>query len=434
MKFEQETNAQTSAIDVLQKKLDQLTFELEESRSKEESNKVKVSALEEVLTRLQDGIAKLENSGTCESVLREQVERLEQQLVVVHENAALLKQELTQLKTKHWRMQKELENAEIDKRILQRESREYEKQIKMLTGEIEMLKKQHEHNEQQKRELLGELNDLKGRVKELECENVAYNHLKEQMLQKQTEIDGLLVKIETIKTETNTLQIEYDSLKNENTRLNSVLDDLKEERQQHINTLENREKELQNMRLNLNALRDACVILENQLVEYERLHDSMREQQATTNADTEKWLENLAKAQEDIRQAKKMANEEKSYRLLSETKCKRLLEDVECVQNELEAAKMRYSELKEYSNGLAEELDVLQRRMADLEVTVNMKERMLEELSAENKVLKEEGSKRLTHLENLRANNYEFKHKIDEYAVRVLFVCLLVCLVQVKTV
>lgn len=72
------------------------------------------------------------------------------------------KQELVQLKAKFWRIEKDLSNAEIDKRIFKRELKEAEDQIKSLTSEIEALKSQiaekakiHESSVTQ----LGEMNE-----------------------------------------------------------------------------------------------------------------------------------------------------------------------------------------------------------------------------------------------------------------------------------
>lgn len=65
------------------KERDALEIRLEEATRREQSNKVKVQTLEELLARLESGVAKLENGSEREELLKEQVERLEQQLVEV---------------------------------------------------------------------------------------------------------------------------------------------------------------------------------------------------------------------------------------------------------------------------------------------------------------------------------------------------------------
>lgn len=398
-----------------QKKLNELSCELDLCEKKleesQENSRIKVEALEDILAHLQNGITKLENSGNSENVLKEQVQRLEQQLIELHENSALLKQELSQLKTKHWRMEKELENAEIDKRILQRECKDFEKQIKLLNEQIDHLKKENEA----KNALLAEIDRLKKRVTALENECVAMDSLKSELHEKQTKIQQLLNDLTTAKTERTALEHKLNLLQNENHDLRGILDDLKREKVDQINLLETKEQELQNTRLNLNALRDACVILENQLVEYERLHDTMCERQATANAKTEMWLENLTKAQEQVKEARKAANEEKSLRLLCETKYKRVSDELDLVQKEQEQTKLRCKELKEHSNDLMNQLNALQEKLADFEVTVNAKERTIKDLCIENKCLKETNSEKLTTLQNYKETNYDLKHKLEEY-------------------
>lgn len=416
-KLQQEIERQQTRINDLTSERDLFEKKLVESRSNEENTKIKVKGLEEVLTHLQNGIAKLENSGSGESVLKEHVERLEQQLIESHENLALVKQELTQLKTKHWRMEKELENAEIDKRILQRESREYEKQIKLLNEEMENLRKQYENKETEIATMLQEIDSLKERVKRLEEECGVMNCLRNELNEKQTKIEQLLYDLAKISNEREHLEHKYNSLQNENCNLQKLLSDLKREKTDQTNLLETKEKQLQNTNLNLNALRDACVVLENQLVEYERLHDAIRQKQIAVNEERGKWLETMTRTQEEVREARKSANEEKSLRLLAETKCKRFVEDWNAMQKEQEETRLRYEELKRHTKDLTEQLNDLQEKFGDLEVTVNVKERALDELMAEVKYLKEANSDKLTLLANFREENYELKRKLEECEV-----------------
>lgn len=397
-------------INDLHQQRDSLEKQLEESLLNEENTKFKLKALEEVLERLQNGISKLESSGSRETVLKEQVERLEQQLVELHENSALLKQELSQLKTKHWRMEKELENAEIDKRILQRELKDCEKQIKMLTEEIECLKRENEEKSK-------EINDLKERMNAVEENCTMVGYLKKELDTKQQKIEALLCDLTKLTNERSNLEKTYVSLQDENANLQRVLDDLRREKAEQSSHLQNTEQQMQNIRLNLNALRDACVILENQLEEYERLCDAMSAKEKAASVEREKLLENLTKTQEEVREAKRAMNEEKSLRLLAETKCKRLADDLQLAQKEKQEMQMRYEELKEHAKGMSEELNVLQGQLSDLEVTVNAKERTVEELSGEVKYLKESNSGKLTLLQNLRESNHELKRKLEECEV-----------------
>lgn len=417
---EENKQQQQGVINDLKQQRDLLEKQLEESVLNEEKTKFKLKALEEVLERLQNGIATLESNGSRETVLKEQVQRLEQQLIELHENSALLKQELSQLKTKHWRMQKELENAEIDKRIMQRESKDFEKQIKILNEQIENLKKENDDKNNEITGLLLQIDDLKERVCVLQEDSKTVVTLTNQVQEKQQKIEILLTDLAKLSNASNNLEEKYVSLQTENSKLCNVLEDLKREKIQNTNHLQNIQQQLQTTQLNMNALRDACVVLENQLVEYEHVLDSMSVKETAANVEREKLLENLAKTQEEVREAKRAINEEKSLRLLAETKTKRMSDDLQSVLNEKEQIQKRYDSVKTNVKDLNEELNNLQERLSDLEVTVNAKERIIADLEGEVKYLKESDSSKLTLLQNLRTTNHELKRKLEESEVRTI--------------
>lgn len=81
------------------------------------------------------------------------------------------------------------------------------------------------------------------------------------------------------------------------------------------------------------------------------------------NSNTEKLIKDLCAAKTEIRDARKLANEEKSLKLLAETNVKRCKEDVECLQNECKSYKDQCVEYKQYSSKLAEELTVLEEKI-----------------------------------------------------------------------
>lgn len=328
---------------------------------------------------------------------------MEQQLIELHEKSALLKQELSQLKTKHWRIEKELENANIDKRILQRESKEYEKQIKMLNSEIENLKKQNEEKNIKITVMSEEIQQLKQRVKDLENDCTKVTAIESKLQEKQNEIRNLEIDLKKVINEREILEQNYDVLKKETIDLQQILNVLKNEKTTQNDLLKNKEKELENTRLNLNALRDACVVLENQLIEYERLYDTVCEKQRA---------DNLIK--EELLQVKRLLNEEKSFRLLAENKFKRAGDDLELIQKERDEIQSRYEELKVNMKDLTEEMNVLQEKVNDFTVDVNVKERTIQELLLEIKYLKENSSSKTTVMHNLRETNCELKRKLDE--------------------
>lgn len=168
---------------------------------------------------------------------------------------------------------------------------------------------------------------------------------------------------------------------------------------------------------NLNALREACTLLENQLVEYENIHDAFETKQKSLNANTEKLISELAQAKEEIRQTKAAVNEERSLKICAETKCKRLAEDIECLKNECSSYKQQCVDFRQYSSNLTDELTSAEEKLTDYEVTIKSYERQISSMMMENKLLKEENSAQLTHLNDIKESNYQLGQQLTEYKV-----------------
>lgn len=158
-------------------------------------------------------------------------------------------------------------------------------------------------------------------------------------------------------------------------------------------------------------------MLENQLVEYEKIHESLEVKQTSLQCNTSKLIAELAKAKEDIQEARKQFNEQKSLRLLGETSCRRLKEDVQCLEKECAAYKQQCIEFKQYSGNLSEELNAAEEKIGDLEVGMKSYERQIVELLSENRILKEENSAQLTHINGMKETNFKLNQLVSEYKV-----------------
>lgn len=118
----------------------------------------KVGNLEELLRRFEHSVTKLEaenislkrsesqesdktNFSTLQeyvqknSFLEQQLKRIEQQLQVARENVASERQAAKQAQSTLWKKEKELSDANLDKRIATREAKTAEEKVKILTDE-----------------------------------------------------------------------------------------------------------------------------------------------------------------------------------------------------------------------------------------------------------------------------------------------------------
>ncbi|XP_018320783.1 citron Rho-interacting kinase [Agrilus planipennis] len=414
-----------------------LATQLEHAQVHIETNVVKVKTLEELLARLESGVSKLENETERENVLKEQVERLEQQLLKAHETSALEKQELSQLKIKCWRMEKSLDNAEIDKRILKRELKEVEDRAKQLSEDIMKLQNQMEDSKKAYESALLELSNLNENLatevmklqssrssledtlkierEKFDKEKSIIDELKSAINSKEKENASLLKKIDSKDSEKKELEFKLEKSQSKINELLHKLDDVIKDKTMTESEMEKYKRELQNTQMNSSALREACSLLESQLVEYEKLHEASMEKEKDFCNRIDKLLNDLSQTKQEVNEAKRQMNEEKSFRLMTETKNKSLQEDVESLQKECRSYKDQCCEFKSYSSTLSDELTLAEERINDLEITIKTLERQIENLYAENQALKEDCSIQLTNLNNSKEMNYDLLRQISEY-------------------
>lgn len=91
---------------------------------------------------------------------------------------------------------------------------------------------------------------------------------------------------------------------------------------------------------------------------------------------------------------------------------------MECLEKECAAYKQQCIEFKQYSGGLAEELNLAEEKIGELEVRVNSYERQIVEVLSENRILKEESSSQLTQLNGMKETNFKLNQLVAEYKVR----------------
>lgn len=189
----------------------------------------------------------------------------------MHESSALQKQELTQLKTKLWRIEKDLQNAEIDKRILQRELKDCEKRNKELSEEIEKIKQHMEENKKIHENALIELNNinenlsdeiykLKDLVKSLEgkfdsekekcdAEKSFVDELKREIHEKERNIASLMRQIDVVQNEKKEIVLKLENSKRETAIMQGKYEAVLKEQDGTKNELMNARRELSNTQL-----------------------------------------------------------------------------------------------------------------------------------------------------------------------------------------
>lgn len=163
----------------------------------------KVSNLEELLRRLEQSVSKLETENASLkaieherpiplkrlgidynkqnyhdkniSQLEQQIQKLEQQLQTANENLAAEQKVAKQAQISLWKKEKELSDANLDKRIATREAKTAEEKIKTLQEDkhrlLEKLKKMEKDEEDKCAKLLKEMESAKASLNEITRES-----------------------------------------------------------------------------------------------------------------------------------------------------------------------------------------------------------------------------------------------------------------------
>ncbi|KAJ8956368.1 hypothetical protein NQ318_015106 [Aromia moschata] len=387
------------------------TRTLEEYKREVEEMKRTVSAMQNDKRAAQLESQLLEEREKCQA-LKKQLQESEN---ILTEN-----QELKELRTKYWRMEKEFGNCKIDKRILERELKDAQAEIKSLNGKIEAFDETLAQRRKAHEAAILELSNINETISmELikakdTCDRLQDKLNNERDKSEEGKRGDQRAEGNNKRQGDSNLDNEIHKRDEEKSKLLESVERLQKEKGELYDELEKARREIENTNLNLAALREACTLLEGQVIEYEKINASSHAKQSELNANTEKLIQDVCKAKQEVQEARKQTNEEKSLRLLAETKIKRMREDIECLQGECSSYKQQCVEYKTYSTTLSDELTVAEEKISDLEVTLKAYERQVDDLRSENKVLKQEVSEYLTQLGKMKEANYKLNHQVGQ--------------------
>ncbi|XP_060533319.1 citron Rho-interacting kinase [Cylas formicarius] len=344
--------------------------------------------------------------------------------------------ELKELRVKFWRTEKELGNCKIDKRILERELKEAQVEIKSLSTQIAEhdqklaeLRKSHEIallelsniNENVSMDLVRAKENIKNLERQVNdekqrsnSEKHLINQLNKELSSREQKMENLNAEIASLRNEKNCLEERCKKDELERFKLMDFIENMQKEKADLQAALDKCRRQVDNSNLNLEALREACTLLETQVIEFERINATHREKESEHNANTEKLIGDLCESKRETQEARKLLNEEKSLRAVTEAKIKRLEEDVKCVENECKSYKQQCVDYKQYSSDLSDELTVAEEKLSNCEVRLNACERQMDQMAVDNKQLKEEISDRITQISQLKDSNYKLNRQLGD--------------------
>lgn len=427
---------------------------LQDSLEKEEEHLRKVGNLEELLRRLEQSVTKLEAENATlkmETISpspdmiskndiikidmhsKEQIGKLEQELQTMKENLNTERQTAKQAQISLWKKEKELSDANLDKRIAIREAKKAEEKIKTLQEEkqklIEKLDYKIKEEEEKSRKLLKELDSAKVSLNDITKESSknkmqadsaqkALTQINHQIEELQSSSSSLRRELDAARKQARLNQDRVDNLNGENKRLSQSIIRHNEEKHELQLKIEKLEQEIKSYEVNTELLKETCTVLEEQLTDYERLTSDHETRENILIQDKMKLQKDLETTEAKLREARSAQNEEKSLRLEAERNIEKLeseTSDIETERNSLIAQRDQYKKLVQELSAQVEELS---NKCGELECDLSEMQRVLEITKAETRVVKEESSQHLTKVHELKEANFvlmnDLQNNIDQ--------------------
>lgn len=431
---------------------------LQVSLEKEEEQLRKVGNLEELLKRLERSVTKLEAenaslkqldeaqaaSSTTRAKTREsssatiahrqaEVEKLEQQLQALKEETAAGKQTAKQAQLALWKREKELSDANLDKRIAVREAKRAEDKVKILQEEKQKLQEtlngKVREEEENSRKLLKELDiaktSLNGITKEASRNKMQADSAQRALTQSNHQIGelqssnaSLRRELDAIRKQTRSNQDRVDSLSTENRRLTQIIAKHNEEKTELESKLAKLDQDIKAYELNIELLKETCTVLEEQLTDYERLTSDHETRENMLIQDKMKLQKELEAAETKIREARVAQNEEKTMRLVAERNVEQLESETSDIETERNSLLTQRDQYKELAQKLSTKVEELCAKCDEMETHILEMNRALEVAKEDSRVVKEESSEYLTRVHELKEANFglmaDLQNSIDQ--------------------
>ncbi|XP_071572923.1 citron Rho-interacting kinase isoform X2 [Temnothorax nylanderi] len=428
---------------------------LQDSLQKEEDQLRKVCNLEELLKRLEHSVTKLEAENATLKQLDEvpsasraaiieaadtkvfhgqgEVEKLKQQLQTLREDLKDEKQTARQAQLALYKKEKELSDANLYKRIAEREAKRAEDKIKMLQEDKQKLQEKLsgkvKEEEENSKKLLKELNIAKTSLNDITKEasrnkmqadsaQRALTQANHQIEELQSSSASLRRELDATRKQMRSNQERVDTLNAENRRLTQTIARHNEEKTELESKLAKLEQDIKGYELNIELLKETCTVLEEQLTDYERLTSDHETRANMLIQEKMKLQKDLEAAETKLREAHLARNNEETLRMVAE----RNFEQLESETSDIDRERISIIEQRDQYKKLARELTIqveeLTMKCGEMECDLSELSRALEAAKGESRVVKEESSEYLTRVHELKEANFglmaDLQNSIDQ--------------------
>lgn len=241
------------------------------------------------------------------------------------------------------------------------------------------------------------------------------NHQIEEL---QSSSSSLRRELDAIRKQMRWNQDRIDNLSSENKCLTQTVARHNEEKTELQFKIAKLEQDIKGYEINIEHLKATCTVLEEQLIDYERLTTDHETRENTLIQDKMKLQKDLEAAETKVREARTAQNEEKTRRLVAERNIEQLeseTSDIETERDSLIAQRDQYKKLVQELSTQVEELTV---KCNEMECELSEMGRVLEAAKTESRIVKEEASEHLTTVHELKEANFglmsDLQNSIDQ--------------------
>lgn len=229
------------------------------------------------------------------------------------------------------------------------------------------------------------------------------NHQIEEL---QSSSASLRRELDAIRKQMRSNQDRVDTLNAENKRLAQAVTRYNEDKTELESKIATLEQDVKGYELNIELLKDTCTVLEEQLIDYERLTTDHETRENTLIQDKMKLQKDLEAAETKVREARVAQNEEKTRRLVAERSMEQLESETSDIESERDSLIVQRDQYKKLTQELSAQVEELTARCGEMECDLSEMGRALEAVKAESRIVKEESSEHLTRVHELKDANF----------------------------
>ncbi|KAK6619877.1 hypothetical protein RUM44_006277 [Polyplax serrata] len=425
-----------------------LQKKLQKTKEIDEENRQKLSNLEIVVDRLEQGVIKLEVENTklkqqviahaqpitseAEAryqekitILEDQIVKFENQLQKLRESTVLDKESQRVTQSSLWKTEKELSDCKIDLRIAKRELKTAEdlanrvqEEVKKINDKLVETDEKHQKSLALEREKLDKVNLEKAHIKsELGQRELEIKMLKKQLEEFKELEDGerqLKKEYNEVVQKCKILEKQAETLREEKEKMKELSQSAEAAKVKTESLIEELRQKIASLELNNTVLKETGAMLDEQLEDYDKFTTTQAQKIERLTQEKASLQKEMEKVQNELHSTRQILNEEKSLKLRAEQRVVVVEDNVAEKESFIAKLEQDLCSCNILINNMKTELSEYEEKVTLYENEIKEGRQMYDALEGECQWLKKEASSYLTNMYTLRESNYKITQDLEE--------------------